>query len=160
MSPVVQCPVCRCNDTRVIDSRVTDEGATVRRRRSCETCEHRFTTFERLEEAPLVVVKRDRRREPYDRGKVVAGILAATKGRPVAAEVIAALADRVEERVRLMGAECSTSAVGRAVLEELRAIDEVSYLRFASVYKNFDAVADFRREIALLEKQSSEAING
>lgn len=158
MSPTVHCPVCRFDDTRVIDSRVSETGSSVRRRRSCPSCEHRFTTYERLEEAPLVVVKRDGRREPYDRGKVVAGILAATKGRPVDEEAIAAMADRVEERVRLSGNEASTSAVGLAVLEELRATDEVAYLRFASVYKNFDAASDFRRELALLEKRPSEPI--
>lgn len=107
----------------------------------------------------MVVVKRDGRREPYDRGKVVAGILAATKGRPVDDDAIAAMADRVEERVRLSGSEASTSAVGLAVLEELRAADEVAYLRFASVYKNFDAAADFRRELALLQKRPSEPIS-
>jgi len=102
-----------------------------------------------------VLVKRDGRREPYDRGKVVAGILAATKGRPVDEEAIAAMADRVEERVRLSGNEASTSSVGLAVLEELRAADEVAY---ASVYKNFDAASDFRRELALLEKRPSQHV--
>jgi transcriptional repressor NrdR len=118
----------------------------------CPECSHRFTTYERLEEAPLMVEKRDGTRIPYDRQKVVSGVIAACKGRPVTLEQIDALADAVEEEARSVNGDVPTSQIGMAVLERLREIDEVSYVRFASVYKNFDDAADFRRELALLKK--------
>lgn len=149
----MHCPVCRADDTKVVDSRLAQEGSSVRRRRLCPTCSHRFTTFERVEEVPLVVVKSDGRSEPFDRAKVAFGIRAATKGRDIADERIDQLVTEVEDEVRLSGAaEISSSSVGLAVLERLRLIDEVAYLRFASVYKNFDAAADFVSELALLSK--------
>ncbi|MBU3703900.1 MAG: transcriptional repressor NrdR [Ilumatobacteraceae bacterium] len=148
----MHCPVCPSDDTKVIDSRAAEEGASIRRRRQCPLCGFRFTTRERLEEAPLMVTKRSGSRVPFDRAKVIAGVSAATKGRPVEAAVIEALADRVEENLRVIGSEVTSTHVGHAVLEQLRDIDEVAYLRFASVYKNFDQAADFRRELALLEK--------
>ena len=148
----MHCPVCPSDDTKVIDSRVAEEGASIRRRRQCPLCGYRFTTRERLEEAPLMVTKRGGSRVPFDRSKVIAGVEAATKGRPVDEAAIEALADRVEETLRGIGSEVSSAQVGHAVLEQLRDLDEVAYLRFASVYKNFDQAADFRRELALLEK--------
>jgi len=148
----MHCPVCPSDDTKVIDSRAAEEGASIRRRRQCPLCGFRFTTRERLEEAPLMVTKRSGSRVPFDRAKVIAGVSAATKGRPVEAAVIEALADRVEENLRVIGSEVTSTHVGHAVLEQLRDIDAVAYLRFASVYKNFDQPADFRRELALLEK--------
>lgn len=151
----MRCPSCRANDTKVIDSREADEGASIRRRRSCVQCQHRFTTYERLEEVPLVVVKSGGGRQPFDRGKVVAGITAAAKGRPVSAEAIELIAEEVEDEVRLQGGDVPSRAVGLAVLERLRNLDEVVYLRFASVYKSFDAAADFQRELVLLEKLQS-----
>ena len=146
------CPRCRADDTKVIDSRDADEGSAIRRRRTCGVCSHRFTTYERLEEAPLVVVKSSGGREPFDRAKVVAGVSAACKGRPVSAEQIDQLAEEIEERVRVQGNEVTSGAIGREVLDRLRSLDEVAYLRFASVYKDFDDAADFRRELVLLEK--------
>jgi transcriptional repressor NrdR len=148
----MHCPVCPSDDTKVIDSRAAEEGASIRRRRQCPMCGFRFTTRERLEEIPLMVTKRSGSRVPFDRSKVIAGVSAATKGRPVESSTIDALADRVEETLRAIGAEVSSAQVGHAVLEQLRELDEVAYLRFASVYKNFDQAADFRRELALLEK--------
>lgn len=148
----MHCPVCPSDDTKVIDSRAAEEGASIRRRRQCPLCGFRFTTRERLEEAPLMVTKRSGSRVPFDRSKVIAGVSAATKGRPVEATTIETLVDRVEETLRAIGNEVSSAQVGHAVLEQLRDIDEVAYLRFASVYKNFDQAADFRRELALLEK--------
>ena len=148
----MHCPVCPSDDTKVIDSRAAEEGASIRRRRQCPLCGYRFTTRERLEEVPLMVTKRSGTRVPFDRAKVVAGVSAATKGRPVDEEAIEALADRVEEMLRGIGTDVTSTQVGHAVLEQLRQIDEVAYLRFASVYKNFDQAADFRRELALLEK--------
>ncbi|MBM3729898.1 MAG: transcriptional repressor NrdR [Actinobacteria bacterium] len=148
----MRCPVCASDDTKVIDSRVAEEGASIRRRRQCPLCGFRFTTRERLEEVSLTVTKRSGSRVPFDRAKVTAGVSAATKGRPVDAATIEALADRVEEILRAIGNEVTSAQVGHAVLEQLRGLDEVAYLRFASVYKNFDQAADFRRELALLEK--------
>jgi transcriptional repressor NrdR len=151
----VRCPSCHADDTKVIDSRDAEEGAATRRRRSCAQCSHRFTTYERLEEVPLVVVKSNGQRQPFDRAKVVSGVAAAAKGRPVSVEVIEQLAEEVEDELRLTGGELTSQMVGRCVLERLRGLDEVLYLRFASVYKGFDAAADFQRELVLLKKMQS-----
>ena len=148
----MRCPSCHTNDSKVIDSREADEGMSIRRRRSCLKCNQRFTTYERIEEVPLVVLKSNGVRQPFDRAKIVAGIAAAAKGRPVAPEAFEHLAEDVEDEMRLVGNEITTQTVGRAVLERLRSIDEVVYLRFASVYKGFDAAADFQRELVLLKK--------
>jgi transcriptional repressor NrdR len=152
----MRCPSCHANDSKVIDSREADEGASIRRRRSCLQCQHRFTTYERIEEVPLVVVKSDGTRQPFDRAKVIAGISAAAKGRPVATEAIEQIAEEVEDAARLHGGDVPSRVVGLAVLERLRSLDEVVYLRFASVYKSFDAAADFQRELVLLEKMQSQ----
>lgn len=151
----VHCPSCSFDDTKVIDSRVSEEGSAVRRRRSCLRCEYRFTTYERLEEAPLFIVKRDGGRQPFDRQKMMAGMLAAVKGRSVDETQIEEIAERLEDSFRSRGMDVSSNEVGLAVLDELRVVDEVAYMRFASVYKNFDDAADFRRELALLEKHAN-----
>jgi transcriptional repressor NrdR len=148
----MRCPKCQVDDTKVIDSREADEGTAIRRRRVCGSCAHRFTTYERLEEVPLVVLKGNGTREPFDRTKLVAGITAACKGRPVTSDQIDALGEAVEDEVRLRGPEVLTSVVGVEVLDRLRSLDEVAYLRFASVYKGFGAAADFQRELVLLKK--------
>jgi len=148
----VHCPVCRVDDTKVVDSRLAEEGGAVRRRRQCRACAHRFTTFERIDEVPLVVAKSDGRSEPFDRAKIVAGMAAATKGRSISPEVLEQVAESIEDTVRLHGSQVSSAQLGVAVLDRLRTIDEVAYLRFASVYKNFDAAADFHRELELLSK--------
>lgn len=129
----------------------------MRRRRSCLQCEYRFTTYERLDEQPLFVIKRDGSRVPFDRVKMTTGMLAAVKGRPVAEEVIAVVAERLEDAMRSRGTEVTSSEIGHAVLDELRELDAVAYMRFASVYKNFDDAADFRRELALLQKHANAA---
>lgn len=139
----------------MVDSRLADQGLAVRRRRQCLACAHRFTTFERVDEVPLVVVKSDGSHEMFDRDKVIAGVVAAIKGRDVPPEVVERLALDIEDQVKLGGAEVSSSQVGLHVLERLREVDEVAYLRFASVYKDFDAAADFHREIELLNKTTS-----
>lgn len=151
----VHCPSCSFDDTKVIDSRVSEEGTAVRRRRSCLRCEYRFTTYERLEELPLVVVKRGGERQPFNRQKMMAGMLAAVKGRSVDEAQIELIAERIEDSFRQRGTEVTSNDVGLAVLDELRVLDEVAYMRFASVYKNFDDAADFRRELALLEKHAN-----
>ena len=148
----MRCPRCHADDTKVIDSREADEGAATRRRRSCIGCQHRFTTYERLEEVPLVVVKSNGVRQPFDRAKIVAGVSSAGKGRPVTMEQIEQLAEEVEDEMRFAEGDLTTERVGRAVLERLRTLDEVLYLRFASVYKGFHAAADFQRELSLLKK--------
>ncbi|MFT3855453.1 MAG: transcriptional regulator NrdR [Ilumatobacteraceae bacterium] len=148
----MRCPKCHADDTKVIDSRESNDGLAIRRRRSCPSCAHRFTTYERMEEVPLVVVKSHGGREPFDRAKVITGVTAAFKGRPVTSAAVESLADRVEDHARLHGPEVSSAELGLAVLEQLRCLDEVAYVRFASVYKNFDGAADFQRELVLLEK--------
>ncbi len=148
----MHCPTCRAIDSRVVDSRVAEEGAATRRRRECSSCHHRFTTYERVDHAQLSVKKSTGATESFDRSKVVAGLAVATKGRGVDIAMLDEMATRVEDALRLKGAEVSTAIIGLAVLDELRKIDDVSYLRFASVYKNFDAAADFHRELELMEK--------
>lgn len=154
----MRCPSCQADDTKVIDSREADDGAAIRRRRSCLQCAARFTTYERMEEVPLLVVKTSGDRQPFDRAKIVAGVAAAGKGRPVTQEQFECLAEDIEDEMRARTGEITSTAVGHAVLERLRGLDEVVYLRFASVYKSFDAAADFQRELVLLDKlQSSPA---
>jgi len=148
----VRCPACASLDDKVVDSRATDDGTAVRRRRECLDCATRFTTFERLEETPLVVVKSSGDEVPFDRAKIIAGVALAAKGRPVDDLTIDALAADVEDVVRLEGTRVTTERIGRAVLEALARIDGVSALRFASVYKGFDDLSDFEREIGLLTK--------
>jgi transcriptional repressor NrdR len=148
----VRCPWCASQDDKVVDSRTADDGGAIRRRRECLACGRRYTTFERVEEAPLVVVKRSGHREGFDRAKVVAGLRAATKNRPVSDDQMEALAADVEELVRIEGPEVPSEVVGRAVLERLRTVDDVAYLRFASVYKGFEDAEDFEREVGLLTK--------
>ncbi len=148
----MRCPACGSLDDKVVDSRQADEGDAIRRRRECLACSRRFTTFERLEESALIVVKRSGHREPFDRAKIVEGLRAAAKNRPVDDEQLEALAADAEESVRLDGPEVTSQQLGLAVLDRLRALDEVAYLRFASVYKGFSDVGDFEREVGLLTK--------
>jgi transcriptional repressor NrdR len=150
----VRCPSCASVDDKVVDSRLADDGAAIRRRRECLGCGRRFTTFERVEEVPFAVVKRSGEREPFDRAKVIAGMRAATKNRPVSDDQLAAVAAEVEEGLRLQGPEVSSQHVGRNVLDRLRVLDEVAYVRFASVYKGFEELVDFEREVDLLAKQA------
>jgi transcriptional repressor NrdR len=146
----VRCPHCSSLDDKVVDSRAAEDGVAIRRRRECLDCGHRYTTYERLEEVPFVVLKRSGQREPFDRAKVVAGIAAAAKNRPVPPAQMERHAAEIEERLRLVGHEVTSEQVGRAVLDRLRGIDEVTYLRFASVYKGFSGALDFEREAGLL----------
>jgi transcriptional repressor NrdR len=156
----VRCPSCLCNEDRVVDSRLADEGAAIRRRRECTACGHRFTTFERVEEAQPLVRKRSGGLEPFDRSKIVSGVRAACKNRPVGDDEMEALAASVEESARIAGNEVSSQRLGLAVLERLRDLDEVSYLRFASVYKGFEDIGDFEREVGLLSKTTEPKARG
>lgn len=142
------CPFCRNSDSRVLDSRTTDDGSTVRRRRVCPACGRRFST---QETATLQVVKRSGVQEPFGRDKVITGVRKACQGRPVTEDDLALLAQRVEDAVRSLGmAEVPSHEVGLAILGPLRELDEVAYLRFASVYRNFESLEDFESEVALL----------
>ncbi|GAC1327401.1 MAG: transcriptional regulator NrdR [Mycobacteriales bacterium] len=144
----MRCPFCRFADSRVVDSREVDDGQTIRRRRSCPDCGRRFTT---VEVASLTVVKRSGATEPFSRAKVVSGVRKACQGRPVDEDALALLAQQVEEAVRATGsAEVPAHQVGLAILGPLRDLDEVAYLRFASVYRAFDSLEDFEREISAL----------
>ncbi len=148
-------PYCAVEEDKVVDSRVAEEGRVIRRRRECLGCGRRYTTFERAEEVPLLVVKRNGEEEPIDRSKVVEGIRRACKNRPVSAASIEELVDDVEESMRATGERpVQTSVIGREVLERLRNLDEVAYLRFASVYKDFQELTDFERELGQLLKKS------
>jgi len=133
---------------------VAEEGRAIRRRRECEVCNQRFTTFERVENAPLLVAKRSGEKQPFDRAKLITGIRKACKNRPVLAEAMERVADDIVETLRLEGRSVvSTADLGRDVLERLRDIDEVAYLRFASVYKDFKELNDFERELGFLAKK-------
>jgi len=151
----MRCPFCHNPDSRVIDSREADEGATTRRRRACPGCGRRFTT---VEEAVLAVVKRSGVTEPFSRDKVVSGVRRACQGRPVDEDALAQLAHRVEEAVRAGGAaELPSHEVGLAILGPLRELDEVAYMRFASVYRSFSSIEDFEKEIAELRRATPPA---
>ena len=144
----MRCPYCRHPDSRVVYSWEADDGQLIRRRRSCPECGKRFTT---VEEAVLAVVKRSGVTEPFSRAKIIGGVRKACQGRPVDEDAIALLAQRVDETVRARGAaEIPSHEVGLAILGPLRDLDEVAYLRFASVYRSFESLADFEREIATL----------
>src|ERR687886_954172 len=146
----MRCPFCRHSDSRVVDSREVDDGQVIRRRRSCPKCSRRFTT---VEEAVLAVVKRSGVTEPFSREKVVNGVRRACQGRPVDEDALQKLAHRVEEAVRAGGtAEIPSHEVGLAILGPLRELDEVAYLRFASVYKSFSSIEDFEKEISDLRR--------
>ena len=150
----MRCPYCRHADSRVVDSREADDGALIRRRRSCPECGKRFTT---VEEAVLAIVKRSGVTEPFSRTKVITGVRKACQGRPVDEDAIALLAQRVEEAIRAKGAaEVPSHEVGLAILGPLQELDEVAYLRFASVYRSFDTLEDFEREIATLRAASTD----
>ena len=152
----MRCAACGNLDSKVVDSRQSDDGGAIRRRRQCLACGERFTTFERPEVVTLAVIKRSGDREPFDRAKVVAGIQAAVKARPVGAGEAEALARAVEDEMRLLpSVDVTSERIGRAVLEGLRELDPIAAVRFASVYKGFDDLADFERELTLLTKRTA-----
>ena len=156
----MHCPYCRHTDTRVLDSRVADDGSAIRRRRSCPAdnggCGKRFSTVEQMQ---LVVVKRSGATEPFTREKAVAGVRKACKGRPVTEDALARLGQRVEDTLRSEGwAEVPAHQIGLAILAPLRALDEVAYLRFASVYRAFESAEDFETEIAMLRAERPDPV--
>ena len=156
----MRCPWCGHLEDKVVDSRAADAGAAIRRRRQCLACGRRYTTFERVEVVGLTIVKRGGEKEPFDRAKVEAGVAKAIKNRPVSREEVARLAARVEEKLRRKGPVVTTQEVGIEVLSLLRKLDDVAYLRFASVYKDFQELTDFERELGLLLQKRDSALSG
>ena len=151
----MRCPWCGVDDDRVVDSRPADGGSAIRRRRQCAACGRRFSTYERVERVGLMVRKRDGTVEPFDREKLTSGIGKATKNRPVSSIELEGVVDRIEGRLRRKGPEVTSEQVGIEVLQALRKLDEVAYLRFASVYKDFQELTDFERELGTLLKRES-----
>lgn len=150
----VRCPYCRHDATKVLDSRATEEGASIRRRRLCERCNRRFTTYERWEETPLLVVKKDGRREPFQRQKLLAGLVTACKKRPISLRVLEEIVDDIERTIRQEGeSEVTSREIGEAVMERLRDVDEVAYVRFASVYREFRDITTLLGEVEKLLKK-------
>jgi transcriptional repressor NrdR len=150
----VKCPFCRDLENKVIDSRLSKEGDVIRRRRECLRCERRFTTYERAEEALPMVVKKDGRREVFDRMKIIAGLKRACEKRPVGMEAIEAIVDRIERGLQERGdKEVASSVVGEAVMRELHGLDKVAYVRFASVYRSFQDIGEFMAELEDLIKE-------
>jgi transcriptional repressor NrdR len=153
----VRCPFCRAEDSRVIDSRELSGGDTIRRRRECPVCGRRFTTYERVEGASLMVVKKDNRRQDYDPAKLRQKLRVALTKRPVGEDAIDALLARVEADLMALGtAEVPSSAIGESVLRHLKELDEVAYIRFASVYRQFQDIEDLRREVEELRSPPGE----
>ncbi|MBZ2173686.1 transcriptional regulator NrdR [Schnuerera sp. xch1] len=144
----MNCPFCNHNETKVVDSRPTDEGQAIRRRRECLKCFKRFTTYEKIEDIPLIIVKKDGNRQSYDRNKILNGILKACEKRPVSLNVIEETVDEIEKELyNSMEKEITSQYIGEAVMNKLKEIDEVSYVRFASVYRQFKDINTFMKEL-------------
>ncbi len=153
------CPKCKYNDTRVLDSRETNERKEIRRRRECEKCNFRFTTFERVEFANFLVIKKDESRELYNRKKLIDGIWKACGKRPITEEMISTMVDKLEEKWSGMGKEISSIQVGEDVLTGLKEIDEIAYIRFASVYKQFKDLETFKNELIKMHSNATKPTN-
>ncbi len=150
----MKCPFCYAMDTKVIDSRPADDNSSIRRRRQCETCGKRFTTYEKLETMPLMVIKKDESRETYDRSKIEAGIIHSCHKRPVSTQQIKAMIDEIENEIfNKEEKEVPSSVIGEQVMRRLQELDEVAYVRFASVYREFKDVTTFMEEIGKLLKK-------
>jgi len=154
----MKCPFCSCDETRVIDSRLGKEGNNIRRRRECVDCERRFTTYERVEEILPMVVKKDGRREPFDRSKIIAGIRSACEKRPIPIETIEKLVDKLEMQLQESSErEIQAAVIGEAVMKALHDLDEIAYVRFASVYRQFKDINEFMQELTdILGRQSQD----
>lgn len=153
----MKCPYCSHPDTRVIDSRPAEDGSAIRRRRSCDECGKRFTTYEKVETIPLIIIKKDNNREQYNRTKIERGIIRACYKRPVSAEAIQKTVERIETKIfNLEEKEVSSTDVGEIVMDELKVLDEVAYVRFASVYREFKDVNTFMDEIKKMKLERSK----
>lgn len=147
----MKCPFCKFEDTKVIDSRASNEGSVIRRRRHCESCGRRFTTYEKVEEIPLLVMKKDQRREPYERAKVLQGIMRACEKRPVSGDQQRAIVEELEKMLdEKEQREIRSSEIGEFVMEKLSQLDQVAYVRFASVYREFKDLNHFMKEVKVL----------
>lgn len=150
----MKCPYCNEADTKVIDSRPADDNSSIRRRRQCGQCGKRFTTYEKLETMPLMVIKKDRSRETYDRSKIEAGVIHSCHKRPVSTQQINAMIDEIENQIfNMEEKEVETSIIGELVMDRLKQLDEVAYVRFASVYREFKDVNTFMEELGKLLKK-------
>lgn len=149
----MKCPYCSNPNTRVIDSRLTDSNDSVRRRRMCQKCGKRFTTYERLENQPIAVIKKDNTRQPFDRNKILSGLIRACIKRNISTEVLNKIVDDIENEISNMPSnEIQSKEIGNLVLKRLKNLDKVAYIRFASVYKQFDSIKQFTRELSELQK--------
>jgi len=149
----MKCPFCSNPSTRVIDSRLTDSNDSVRRRRMCEKCGKRFTTYERLENQPIAVIKKDNTREPFDRNKILSGLIRACIKRNISTETLNKIVDDIENEISSRPSnEIQSSEIGDLVLKRLKKLDKVAYIRFASVYKQFDDIKQFTKELSELQK--------
>lgn len=157
----MKCPRCAHNGSRVVDSRPSDDGATIRRRRECENCGYRFTTYERVEATPLLVVKKNGDREEFDRSKILRGIHRAFEKRPFSAQEQEEIVNRIESKIRAEGLrEISSEAIGEYVMNELAEVDDVAYIRFASVYREFKDINVFMQEMQSIGEKRDEISKG
>ena len=157
----MRCPTCEARDTRVVDSRDLDDAATIRRRRECAACGARFTTYERIEAARLIVVKRDGVRQEFDRDKLAAGIRKALTRRPVPEGAAEQAADAIEATLRAAGAtEVASARIGELAMEQLRALDQIAFIRFASVYQSFEDLEALKREVDSLYAERGPEVGG
>ncbi|HVG92901.1 MAG TPA: transcriptional regulator NrdR [Planctomycetota bacterium] len=155
----MKCPFCKVDDDRVVDSRASSDGFAIRRRRECAACQRRYTTYERIEESPLRVVKKDDRREPFDRRKILTGLIKACEKRPVSLDVLERVTETIEGRVlETFEREVPSTYIGQLVMEELKRVDQVAYVRFASVYREFKTIQEFMDELKpmLEDRRESE----
>lgn len=150
----MKCPFCESEENKVIDSRQSEEGNAIKRRRECLECGVRFTTYEKIERMPIVVVKRDKSRQPFEREKILKGLLQACAKRPISRSVLENIIDKIEFQVaNTLESEVSSDQIGEMVLQHLKSVDEVAYVRFASVYRDFDNIDNFMKELWALKKR-------
>lgn len=148
----MKCPFCSMPDTKVIDTRLSESEGSIRRRRECEKCGNRFTTFERIENTPIAVIKKENTREPFDRNKILSGLIRACIKRNISTSMLESLVDEIESEIRNFHAnEISSREIGDIVLKKLKSLDKVAYIRFASVYKQFDSEEQFTKELSELK---------
>ncbi len=149
----MKCPYCLNQDTKVIETRVTESDISIRRRRECEKCGNRFTTFERIENTPIAVIKKDSTRQPFDRNKILSGLIRACVKRNISTKILEKIVDDIESEIRnFHSSEIKSNEIGEIALKKLRDLDKVAYIRFASVYKQFDSIKQFTSELSELKK--------
>ncbi|MBD3203115.1 transcriptional repressor NrdR [Candidatus Woesearchaeota archaeon] len=149
----MKCPYCKTNNHKVVDKRSTDNDTAIRRRRECEDCNKRFTTYERIESVSLIIIKKDKRREQFDKSKLERGLLKACEKRPVSYEEIKKIVDEIEIELRNMDSiEIPSKKIGKIVMKKLKKLDKIAYIRFASVYKEFKDIDSFEKEITKIKK--------